>query len=180
MKITYFVHSTTTDNENGLATGWLQGELSEQGIEQSHKLRQMLKGKEFDAIYSSDLHRAIQSAEIFFDSSIARFTDERLRECNYGDLDGTPADSFKKNQEQNFILTPYPGGECYKDVEQRIRLFLNDLSKTNLSNVAIVAHQAPQLALNVIIKGLSWEQAIAQDWRKTNKWQPGWEYEIGS
>lgn len=28
MTITYFVHSITTDNEKGLATGWLPGELA--------------------------------------------------------------------------------------------------------------------------------------------------------
>lgn len=34
-KITYFVHGTTTDNEQDLATGWLPGELSGKGIEQA-------------------------------------------------------------------------------------------------------------------------------------------------
>jgi len=32
-KITYYVHSVTTDNEQGLATGWIPGELSARGIE---------------------------------------------------------------------------------------------------------------------------------------------------
>jgi alpha-ribazole phosphatase/probable phosphoglycerate mutase len=46
------------------------------------------------------------------------------------------------------------------------------------AHIAIVAHQAPQLALEVIAKGKTWEEAIKTDWRKTGAWQPGWIYEI--
>lgn len=42
-------------------------------------------------------------------------------------------------------------------------------------HVAIVAHKAPQLALNVLLRGMSWEQAFATDWRKTGSWQPEWD-----
>lgn len=38
VKITYFVHGTTTDNERDLATGWRGGELSELGVRQSEDL----------------------------------------------------------------------------------------------------------------------------------------------
>ena len=44
--------------------------------------------------------------------------------------------------------------------------------------VAIVAHKAPQLVLDVLLKGKTWEQAFAEDWRKTHSWQAGWEYEL--
>ena len=39
VKITYFVHGTTTDNLEHKATGWLNGKLSEKGIEQTKALR---------------------------------------------------------------------------------------------------------------------------------------------
>ena len=42
--------------------------------------------------------------------------------------------------------------------------------------VAIVAHKAPQLALDVLLGGKTWEEAFAEDWRKKKAWQPGWEY----
>lgn len=42
--------------------------------------------------------------------------------------------------------------------------------------VAIVAHRAPQLAIEVITQDKSWEQAIREDWRNTKNWQPGWDY----
>jgi len=68
-------------------------------------------------------------------------------------------------------------GESYEDVKERISDFLKYL-KANFDNksVAIVAHKAPQLALEVILKNKNWEMAFAEDWRKTKSWQPGWEY----
>ena len=63
-------------------------------------------------------------------------------------------------------------------VKERIADFLKDLKKNyDGKHVAIVAHQAPQLALDVLLKGMSWEEAFANDWRKQKAWKPGWEYE---
>jgi broad specificity phosphatase PhoE len=178
MRITYFVHTTTTDNEAGLATGWIQGELSENGLEQARSLKVMLQDRTFDAVFTSDLRRAVKSTELFFDSRFPVFIDWRLRECNYGAFDGKLAMDFKKGHEAEFISTPYEGGESYKDVEQRTKSFLNSLRLLSYDHIAIVAHQAPQLALDVLLKERSWEQAIAEDWRNTRNWQPGWEYQL--
>lgn len=179
MKITYFVHSITTDNEAGLATGWLPGELSGEGVRRAEALASELQERQFDAVFCSDLKRAVDSAELFFGGKFPVFLDWRLRECNYGLLDGLPARDFKKNREQAYIEAPYDGGESYHDVERRIRSFLVDaLELFADKHIAIVAHQAPQLALDVITCDQTWEEAIEADWRKTGAWQAGWEYAI--
>ncbi len=172
------MHSITEDNENGLATGWMQGKLSEEGIKRALSLREDLSYRDFDAVFCSDLERAIQSTDLFFDNKFPIFLDWRLRECNYGECDGKPAVEFKKDREQEYILKPYPLGENYKDVEGRIKSFLDDLNTFNYSHIAIVAHQAPQLALDVLLNNHTWEEAISNDWRKTKSWQPGWEYSV--
>ena len=60
-----------------------------------------------------------------------------------------------------------------------MRSFIEDISKKYESKkVGIVAHRAPQLALEVITKNITWEDAIENDWRKSGEWKPGWEYEI--
>ena len=65
------------------------------------------------------------------------------------------------------------------NVEKRVRNFCEYLLENyNGKTIALVSHKAPQLALEVITKNISWEQAIKQDWRKTKNWQPGWEYII--
>jgi len=178
MKITYFVHSITEDNEKGLATGWMQGKLSEEGIKRAAGLRADLLNRDFDAVFCSDLKRAIQSTELFFDGKFPVFIDWRLRECNYGKYDGKKAEEFKKDREQEYISEPYPLGESYRDVEKRIKSFLGDLDNFSYSHIAIVAHQAPQLALDVLLKNETWEEAISRDWRKSKSWQPGWEYSV--
>jgi broad specificity phosphatase PhoE len=70
-------------------------------------------------------------------------------------------------------------GENYKDVEKRMAEFLTYLKQNyNGKRAAIVAHQAPQLALDVLLKGKIWQQAIDEDWCKTKDWRPGWEYRV--
>ena len=178
VKITYFVHGTTTDNEKGLATGWAPGELSKKGKQQAIDLGQLVTDKKFDVVFCSDLKRAIDSAELGFGDKYKIIQDERLREANYGDHTQKDHRLFKNNMDK-FIDTPFPNGESYNDVEKRIKSFCEFLKNNyNEKHIAIVAHQAPQLALDVILKNKTWQQAINGDWRKTKSWQPGWEYEI--
>ena len=173
--ITYFVHGTTTDNEHGIATGWLPGELSEKGKLQAIELGKQVQDKKFDIVFCSDLQRAVDSAQLGFSSKYKIIQDNRLRECNYGSMNGKPH-TFKDSMD-DYIDHPFPNGESYKDVEARMKSFLEFLKQAyDNKHVAIVAHKAPQLALNVLLKGKTWQQAIAEDWRKTKAWQPGWEY----
>lgn len=179
VKITYFVHGTTTDNEQDLCTGWNPGELSVLGIEQSKQLAVQVADRQFDVVYCSDLKRAVDTADLAFGNRATPVPDSRLRECNYGIYNGAPEHEFKEGRMQDHVNAPFPNGESYKDVQTRIGLFLNDLRESSYGKrVAIVAHQAPQLALDVLLKGKTWEQAIDEDWRHTKSWQPGWEYEL--
>ncbi len=176
VKITYFVHGTTTDNEKDISSGWSDVELSEVGIQQSMKLKDQVKGKHFDVVFCSDLKRTIHSAELTFKGEVKIIPDNRLRECNYGKYNGQPSEIVEPLQEEN-ITKRFPEGESYEDVKIRIHDFLAFLKKNyEGKHIAIVAHKAPQLALDVLIKNKTWEQAFADDWRKRKAWQPGWEY----
>lgn len=177
VNITYFVHGTTTDNENGLATGWLPGELSESGKQQTSKLGEQVVDMTFDIVFCSDLKRAIESANLVFGDKYKIIQDDRLREANYGDWNGKPH-TFKDSM-ADFVTTPFPNGESYTDTEIRMRDFCSYLKQNyDGKHIAIVAHQAPQLALDVILNGKTWQQAIDDDWRKTKSWQPGWHYQV--
>lgn len=174
VKIIYFVHGTTTDNSAKLCSGWKQAKLNELGIQQAINLGKSVNYK-FDIIFTSDLERAKDSANLAF-PNYEKIQDKRLRECNYGLLDGK---SKKDVIYEEHIDKPFPEGESLKDVEKRIREFLEYL-KANYDGktVGIVAHRAPQLSIEVITKNISWEMAIEEDWRKIGAWQPGWEYII--
>ena len=174
--IAYFVHGTTTDNEQGLASGWSDVGLSDLGVKQSIELKDQIKDKHFDVVFCSDLKRAQDTATLAFENIAPIIPDARLRECNYGQYNGQQADRVDQMQEK-MINEKFPGGESYEDVKARVADFLEFLKKNyDEKHVAIVAHKAPQFALDVFLKGKTWAQALAEDWRKTKSWQPGWEY----
>ncbi len=177
INIIYFVHGTTTDNEKEISSGWSDVELSELGIKQSIALKEQTKDKKFDVVFCSDLQRAHNSAKLAWDGTYTIIPDARLRECNYGKLNGASSAIVEPMQEQECITNKFPEGESYEDVKARIADFLDFLKKNyDGKNVAIVAHKAPQLSLDVLIKGKTWKQAIVEDWRKTKSWKAGWEY----
>lgn len=178
VKITYFVHGTTTDNEKGVSSGWSDAELSAAGIKQSLELRHQINVKDFDVVFCSDLKRAHESASLTFEGEAEIVLDKRLRECNYGRYNAQPSAVVEPLQEK-CITEKFPGGESYEDVKTRVNDFLNDLKKgRDGQKIAIVAHKAPQLALDVLLKNKTWEQAFAEDWRKNKAWQPGWDYRL--
>lgn len=180
VNITYFVHGTTVDNENDLASGWYDTELSELGRKQSIELKKLIKNRNFDVVYCSDLKRAVDSARLTFGNAIKIIQDKRLRECNYGDYTRRKSGEMDKLTLEH-INKPFPNGESYKDVEKRVRSFLDDLlNKYSGKNIVIVAHKAPQLALDVLLKGKTWEHAVKEDWRLKHppEWKPGWEYKL--
>lgn len=173
VNITYFVHGTTTDNENNISTGWNPGKLSELGIKQSQELGEIIKNKKFDVIFCSNLKRAIDSANLVFPGQ-EMIRDKRLSECNYGDLNG--ADENQVIYEDH-INKPFPNGESMLDVENRIKNFLDFLRQNyDGQQIATLSHKAPQLALEVLLNNKTWAEAISIDWRKEKAWQPGWKY----
>ena len=177
IKILYFVHGTTTDNQDKLCSGWSNAMLNDLGREQAINLGKVSRDRKdiFDIMFTSDLNRAIESSGLAF-PDIEKITDKRLRECNYGDLDGKHK-SLVIYEEH--IEDKFPNGESLLDVEKRMREFVGFLKENyDGKTVGIVAHRAPQLALEVITKGISWEEANKNDWRKTGDWQPGWKYII--
>lgn len=176
VKITYFVHGTTIDNEQHISSGWKDVELSELGKKQSLELKEQTKDKKFDVVFCSDLKRAHESAKLTWEGVYTIIPDKRLRECNYGSYNGRPSSVVEPMQEK-MATERFPEGESYEDVKVRIADLLKFIKENyDGKSVAIVAHKAPQLALEVLLNGKTWEQAFADDWRKTHSWQPGWEY----
>lgn len=178
IEITYFVHGTTTDNEKEISSGWHDVMLSDLGIKQSIELKNKINGRNFDVVFCSDLKRAVDSAKLTFEKKVKIVQDRRLRECNYGKFNAKPSKIVEPMQEE-CITNRFPEGESYEDVKKRVKDFLYFLKKNyDGKHIAIVAHKAPQLALDVLLKKRTWEQAFAEDWRKIKAWQPGWDYTL--
>ena len=176
IKIVYFVHGTTIDNELKQAAGWNDVLLSEKGIYQSLQLKEKIDMDSIDLVISSDLKRAVDSAHNIFGDKKEILTDERIRECNYGVLNGANKELVKYEEH---IYDKFEDGESLIDVEKRVKDFCNYLLENyDGKTIALVSHRAPQLVFERMCNNLTWEEAIKNDWRNTGSWQPGWNYVI--
>ncbi len=91
METTIFLvrHGETFDNARQIMQGQTQGELNEKGREQASQVATRLAGEHLDAVIASDLHRAIQTAEIIAEPHrLAVSTTALLRERDWGSFTG--------------------------------------------------------------------------------------------
>lgn len=175
IELVFETHSTTVDNEQGHATGWLPGQLSERGRAQAQQLGRRRLGDEITAVFSSDLTRAAQTASAAFaGSAIPVLYDWRLRECDYGQRNGMPVAELRAGRREH-LDRPYPGGESWRQAVARIGRFLNDLPlRWQGQRVLVIGHAATRWGLDHLIAGISLEELIEQDFG----WQEGWEYQL--
>lgn len=167
-------HGTTFDNEAHLSSGWNNVELSPIGEKQSVEMRLRYKDELFDAIFSSDLKRAIESARIGFEGRFPIVIDQRLRECNYGDFTQHPSAEVDIEKPKR-ITTPFPNGESYEQTSVRMKAFLDDLMRDyDRKRVMIIGHRATQYGLEHWILGKPLVDVVPAPW----KWQPGWTYTL--
>ena len=91
MNTTIFLvrHGETFDNARHIMQGQVQGELNERGKQQAQQVAIRLADEPFDAVISSDLHRAIQTAEIIAaPHGLPVQTTPLLRERDWGSFTG--------------------------------------------------------------------------------------------
>lgn len=173
VQLVFETHSTTTDNEAGVATGWLPGKLSNVGRERAHDLGARRRNDGLAAVYSSDLARAVETARIAFaDSPIPLYQDARLRECNYGELDGTPSTDLDR---RGHIDEPFPGGQSYREVARQMATFLRDIQpRHDGERILLISHSANRWALEHLLNNILLEDLIDAPFN----WQEGWEFTV--
>ncbi|HEX3916248.1 MAG TPA: histidine phosphatase family protein [Caulobacteraceae bacterium] len=177
MHLTFETHSWSEDNDRGTATGWLPGRLSERG----RGLAAELGGRRAGAavVFVSDLRRAMETAEIAFaGSGTPVLADWRLRECDYGRLNGMPAAQLHANR-RAYLDQPYPEGESWRGAVARVGAFLDDLQgplgkRWSSRPVLIIGHVATRWALDCRLAGRRLEDLIDEDFA----WREGWGYEL--
>ena len=173
IELVFETHSTTVDNEQGRATGWRPGQLSEQGRAQARRLGDRRRDDGIAAVFSSDLARAVETASIAFDgSAIPLLHDWRLRECDYGERNEMPAAELHSGRREH-LDQPYPGGESWRQAVARVGRFLGDLPlRWDGQRVLVIGHVATRWGLDHFIRGIPLEDLLAEQF----DWRPGWEY----
>ena len=173
VEVVYETHSTSVDNERGIATGWLDCELSEVGKAQARRLGERRRDDGLSVVFTSDLRRAVQTAEIAFDGSdLPIVSDRRLRECNYGAMNGMPREVVEAERRRR-LDEPFPGGESWRQAVGRVTGFLQDLPRTHEGQrILIVGHIATRWALDHVGLGTPLEELVEAPF----EWREGWEY----
>lgn len=174
IQVVFETHAMTVDNEQGRATGWLPGQLSQRGREQARQLGRRRASDGISAVFSSDLARAAQTAaEAFGQSAVPVLLDWRLRECDYGQRNGMLAAELHAGRREH-LDRPYPGGESWRQAVARVGRFVDELPAWDGQRVLVIGHVATRWGLDHRIDGVPLEDLIDQDFA----WQEGWEYQL--
>eukprot|EP00118_Oscarella_pearsei_P027914 m.311406 g.311406 ORF g.311406 m.311406 type:complete len:241 (+) comp68274_c0_seq1:109-831(+) len=157
--LTLVRHGETEANQRRILQGQKDTELSETGIKQAKALAIHLRSENFSHVYSSDLQRAMKTAQIAVDGSGKTICkDNRLRERGFGVLEGQKTRVFhqaaRRADRGAFEYTP-EGGETVPKLKDRAKAFFADLCSglfecgeqkscdhpsQSLGNVLVVGH----------------------------------------
>jgi 2,3-bisphosphoglycerate-dependent phosphoglycerate mutase len=173
VEVVFETHSLSVDNERGIATGWLEGSLSDEGRRLAEELGRRRRSDGVAAVFTSDLGRAVETAQIAFGGSdIPVFRDWRLRECDYGDWNGAPVAQMEAERARR-IDEPYPGGESWRAAIARVERALEDLLLWwDGRRVVVIGHVATRWALDHRVHGAALEDLVAAPF----DWREGWLY----
>ena len=162
-------HGQTTDNKEKIFSGIRNVDLTEEGTEEARKIGEELKDEKITKAYQSNQLRSQHTLRLALSDSHPTtqiFTDERIRERDYGDLTGkSKEETEKENPEQyklwhrSYDVTP-PNGESLKDVEVRVSDFLRDeLPKWGKDDIVLIsAHGNSIRPMRKYFEGLTNEE----------------------
>ncbi len=96
-------HGETVWNTQGIQQGQLNSDLTDLGRAQARALADKLTDEQFDGLYSSDLGRALETAQVIADRvELNVETDLRLRERNLGILQGISLRQFEQEHSAEY------------------------------------------------------------------------------
>jgi 2,3-bisphosphoglycerate-dependent phosphoglycerate mutase len=186
LKIYLFRHGTTSDNAQGIFSGWRNVSLTGKGIKDAKIVALRLKDKKFSIAFQSDLIRSKQTLRevLKFHKGVRVVTDPRIKERSYGNLQGKTHLEIVKKQgykkydswHRGYDNKP-PQGESLKDVEARVLEFIKDMlamMKKEQTSVAVSAHGNSMRAFRRYFENLS----IKQMCTLYNDYESVHEYEI--
>ena len=174
-QIVFETHSISEDNNRGVASGWRDSRLSARGRSLARRLGERRRTDGIQAVFTSDLSRAAETARIAFeDSSMPILYDWRLRECDYGEKNGQPSTEVHRDR-RRFLDEPYPGGESWRQAVHRVGRLLGDLPlRWEGSRVLVIGHVATRFAFDHLLDGVALEDLLDADFG----WREGWEYRV--
>jgi broad specificity phosphatase PhoE len=147
-------HGQTDWNLEGRYHGQSDVPLNEHGRDQARLLAQQLSNQSFSAIYTSDLWRAMETAEIIAETfHIPIKLEPRLREINQGEWEGQLVGTIKDHYAEIWrerLIDPIsvrpPGGETVGEVASRVYSALDDIAVIFPYNPVLICSHGLALA----------------------------------
>lgn len=142
MEIYVVRHGRVPSNDKKIIGGRGNEELTEVGVQQAESVRDKLQDINFDAIFSSNVRRAVQTAEIINIHGLDINLDERLAEREPGTALGKSRKDIDKAIWNSLSLDRTPeGAETLKAGVTRVKSILDEIhSKYQGKKVLIVTH----------------------------------------
>lgn len=143
-------HGETVHNVAGIAQGWNDSALSENGSRQAVRLAARIAALGANELYSSPLGRALTTAQRIADAASLEVTPlDDLREMSYGEWEGKSFLDVRRdyaNDYERWIADadhPCPAGESHNDVLRRMQRAFDEIESRGNGRgrrVVIVTH----------------------------------------
>ena len=176
MANTFYIvrHGQTNWNILGKTQGHGNSDLTEQGVNQAKELADNIIKYPIDFIYSSDLGRAVQTAEILGEKlNLKVEKTEALREMGFGVWEGRLIEEIKKDYADIYTtwrnephLVNIPKGETLHIIKERVDEFIKELNeKYDNKHIMLVTHSVTVrvMLLSFLNSGMENIYRIKQD-----------------
>ena len=149
-EFTLIRHGETEWNATGRIQGHRAVDLNKRGHQQAQAVAKRLATESFHAVYSSDLSRAVQTAQAI-QTDLCTQTDSRLREWDLGVLTGlTPQEAEAQHPEacaiyrEGRVGDPIPEGESIQDRYTRVSTCIEEIAGQHPDqHIVVVTHGGP-------------------------------------
>lgn len=174
----YFIrHGQSAGNAEGRFGGHSATALSDLGLHQAKMAAKSLVKERITAIYSSDLKRAMQTAQALADlTGLSINGTEVFRERHVGVLEGLTFDEAEKEFPSDYkalvdrnVAHVITKGESYRQLVDRTSKALDDiLNKHKGGKIAIFAHTGTICFLTLHLMGALREDTVCTPWIVTS------------
>jgi 2,3-bisphosphoglycerate-dependent phosphoglycerate mutase len=151
-------HGETIWNAQARLQGHTDVALSEDGLRQSALVADRFRDMPVTCVYSSDLRRAMQTAEAIAEATAAPLHSRpALREAAFGEWEGLTRDELEATGEKGWaafkadpIVFRPPGGEAIAEMIERVWADFDEIARGHVTgNIVVVTSGGP-------IKGIAW------------------------
>lgn len=164
-------HGETDFNRQRRYAGTIDVPLNEAGIRNTITASRKLAGMEFDAVITSTLLRAVQTAKYLLGEDVGTVQSRLCCERNYGGMQGLTEEEVKTMRpkimyiyegDDYHSLNP-PGGESFEELRERAERFFDFiLQNYRGKKVLVISHFTFLQQLHGLIKGNDWISSLGE------------------